>query len=142
MKRTYIMAVAFALWASVPARPIAAQAPETKSGQAESKPAAQAPPPKEESSVTEHSIQIAGRTISYKATAGTLLLKNDKGEPTASIFSVSYTMNDVKDTAQRPIAFLYNGGPGSSSVWLHMGAFALSEWKSRTPKQRRLHPTG
>jgi carboxypeptidase C (cathepsin A) len=85
------------------------------------KPAAE--PPKEESSVTEHSARIGDLTISYKATASTTLLKDDKGEPTALMYSTAYTRSDVKDMSQRPIAFIYNGGPGSASVWLHMGAF-------------------
>jgi len=97
-------------------------APESKP--AESKPAAESnAPPKEESSVTDHTIRLGSETISYKATASTTLLKNDKDEPTASMFSIAYTRSDVKDLSQRPIAFLYNGGPGSASVWLHMGAF-------------------
>ena len=80
-------------------------------------------PPKEESSVTEHSIKIGGQTIPYKATAGTILLKNEKDEPTALIYYTGYTRSDAKDLSQRPLAFLYNGGPGSSSIWLHMGSF-------------------
>jgi len=93
---------------------------ETKSG--DLKPP-ESPVPKEESSVTDHTIRIGGQTIPYKATASTTLLKNDKDEPTAVIFSVAYTKSDIKDLSQRPIAFVYNGGPGSASVWLHMGAF-------------------
>jgi carboxypeptidase C (cathepsin A) len=91
---------------------------------AEAKPA-DANAPKEESDVTDHTIRIGGQTIAYKATASTTLLKDDKGEPTASIFSVAYTRSDEKekDLSQRPLAFIYNGGPGSASVWLHMGAF-------------------
>jgi carboxypeptidase C (cathepsin A) len=81
------------------------------------------PAPKEESSVTEHSIKVGGQTIPYKAIAGTILLKNEKEEPQALIYSTSYIRSDVKDTSQRPISFIYNGGPGSASVWLHMGAF-------------------
>ena len=81
------------------------------------------PPPKEESSVTDHSIKIAGQTIAYKATAGTILLKNDKDEPEALIYYTAYTRGDAKELSQRPLAFLYNGGPGSSSIWLHMGSF-------------------
>jgi carboxypeptidase C (cathepsin A) len=79
-------------------------------------------PPKEESSVTDHTIKIGGQTIPYKATASTILIKNEKDEPTALVYSTAYTRSDVKDMSQRPIAFLYNGGPGSSSVWLHMGS--------------------
>jgi carboxypeptidase C (cathepsin A) len=81
------------------------------------------PPPKEESSVTDHTVKIGAQTISYKATAATILLKNEKEEPTALIYYTAYTRSDTKDAAQRPIAFVYNGGPGSASVWLHMGAF-------------------
>src|SRR5712691_10473628 len=84
--------------------------------------AAAAAPPKEESSVTDHSIKIGGQTIPYKATAQTILLKDEKGEPTALLYSTAYTRSDVKDPSQRSVAFLYNGGPGSSSVWLHMGS--------------------
>ena len=90
-----------------------AQAPKT----------ATEPNPKEQSSVTEHSIRIGGQTIPYKATAATLNLKDDKGDANASLFYVAYTRSDVDDPSRRPIAFIYNGGPGSSSVWLHMGAF-------------------
>lgn len=79
--------------------------------------------PKEESSVTDHTIHLGGQTIPYKATASTILIKNDEGEPTALIYSTAYVRSDVKDASQRPIAFLYNGGPGSSSIWLHMGAY-------------------
>jgi carboxypeptidase C (cathepsin A) len=87
------------------------------------KPAEPAPTPKEESSITEHSIKVAGQTIPYKATAGTILLKNEKEEPQALIYYTAYTRSDVKDPSQRPLTFLYNGGPGSSSIWLHMGSF-------------------
>jgi carboxypeptidase C (cathepsin A) len=84
---------------------------------------APAEPPREEWSVTDHTIQIGGQTIPYKASAGTMLLKNDAGEPTGLLYSVAYTRSDVKDPSARPISFLYNGGPGSASMWLHMGAF-------------------
>jgi carboxypeptidase C (cathepsin A) len=78
---------------------------------------------KEESSVTDHTMRIGGQTIAYKATASTTLLKNDKGDSTGLLYSVAYTRNDVKDLTQRPVSFLYNGGPGSATMWLHMGAF-------------------
>src|SRR5271170_535170 len=105
----------------------AAQEPAKDAKPADAKPAdAKATPdapPKEESSVTDHTIRIGDQTINYKATASTTLLKDDKGEPTALMYSTGYTRSDVKDFSQRPIAFIYNGGPGSASVWLHMGAF-------------------
>jgi carboxypeptidase C (cathepsin A) len=94
-----------------------------KDGKAADKEKPAEPAPKEESSTTEHSLKIGGQTIPYKAIAGTILLKNEKDEPTALIYSTSYIRSDVKDASQRPISFLYNGGPGSASLWLHMGAF-------------------
>lgn len=81
------------------------------------------PTPKEESSVTDHSLRIDGQTIPYEATVGSLLLKNEKDEPQALVYYTAYTRSDVKEASQRPLAFLYNGGPGSSSIWLHLGAF-------------------
>ena len=94
---------------------------ETKSSNAKAVPADREP--KEESSVTDHTIRINGKSIPYKATASTILLKDDKGAPAALIYSTAYTRSDVKDVSRRPIAFIFNGGPGSASVWLHMGAF-------------------
>ncbi len=124
-----LIAVAIALTLG-PASRGAAQAAKSEMKAPETKAPAEAAPPKEESSVTEHTIRLGGKTIPYKATAGTILLKNDKGEPTASIFYMAYVRSDVKDPEQRPLAFLYNGGPGSSSVWLHMGAFG--PWRVAT----------
>lgn len=96
------------------------QAPEGRSQEARPTPTET---PREEWSVTEHTIQIGGQTIPYKASAGTTLLKNDAGEPTGLLYSVAYTRSDVKDLSTRPVSFLYNGGPGSATMWLHMGAF-------------------
>ena len=96
---------------------------EKKPAEAKAEPASDLNPAKEESSVTDHTIRLGGQAIPYKATAGTILLKNDKGEPTGLMYSVAYTRSDVKDASQRPISFLYNGGPGSATIWLHMGAF-------------------
>jgi carboxypeptidase C (cathepsin A) len=122
-KILFLIAVAVSLTLTQAAPAVAQAAAKSEPKAAETKPASEAAPPKEESSVTEHAIRLGGQTIPYKATAGTILLKNEKDEPTASIFYVAYTRADVKDLDQRPLAFLYNGGPGSSSAWLHMGAF-------------------
>ena len=81
------------------------------------------PAPAEKAVTTSHSLQLGGRSIAYKATAGTLTIRDDKGKPDASIFYVAYTA-DGEDGSRRPVTFLYNGGPGSSSIWLHMGSFA------------------
>jgi len=85
------------------------------------KPKAPPVPPKAEQSVTQHSIKMGGKTLKYTATAGTLILRNEKDEPIARFGYVAYSKNGIKDTSRRPITFAYNGGPGSSSIWLHMG---------------------
>ena len=81
--------------------------------------------PEDKLSITHHSVTINGEEIRYTATAGTLVLKEEidkEGEkPKASVFFIAYTRDDVEDTAKRPITFSFNGGPGSSSVWLHLG---------------------
>jgi carboxypeptidase C (cathepsin A) len=118
--KNFCALLAFVICLSPFATNARAQEKETKAGEKPAEPAS--PLPKEESSVTDHSIKIGGQTIPYKATAATILLKNDKDEPTALIYSTAYTRSDVKDLSQRPVSFLYNGGPGSSSVWLHMGS--------------------
>jgi carboxypeptidase C (cathepsin A) len=114
-----LLALAVAAWA-IPGGLRAQDKPQDKDAKAAEKTAETTP--KEESSVTDHSIKLGGQTIPYKATAATILLKNEKDEPTALLYSTAYTRSDVKDPSQRPLAFLYNGGPGSSSVWLHMGS--------------------
>src|SRR5277367_6269709 len=104
--------------------PLLSRAQDKDAKPADATPPAAAATPKEESSVTDHTVRIAGQTIPYKATAATILLKNEKDEPTALIYFTAYTRSDVKDLSQRPISFIYNGGPGSSSLWLHMGSFS------------------
>lgn len=74
--------------------------------------------------VTHHSIVLDGKTIEYTATAGNITLKDDKGEPTATMFYTAFTQDGVTDKSRRPITFFYNGGPGSSTIWLRMGSFA------------------
>ena len=81
------------------------------------------PIPNEMSSATDHTIRIGGQLVPYRATAATMLLKNDKDEAIGALYYTAYTRTDAKDASQRPLAFVYNGGPGSASAWLHMGAF-------------------
>lgn len=71
---------------------------------------------------TSHTVRVGSETIRFTARAGTIVLRDEEGEPRASFFTVSYT-KDGADPATRPVVFTFNGGPGSSSVWLHMGAF-------------------
>jgi carboxypeptidase C (cathepsin A) len=73
-------------------------------------------------STTSHTIRAGNETIKFTARTGTIVLRDDEGEPRASFFTVAYT-KDGADPATRPVMFTFNGGPGSSSVWLHMGAF-------------------
>jgi carboxypeptidase C (cathepsin A) len=70
---------------------------------------------------TQHKVTIDGRKVAYTAIAGNLALTQDVEDPKASIFYIAYIRSDAKDPARRPITFSFNGGPGSSSVWLHLG---------------------
>ena len=70
---------------------------------------------------TQHTTTIDGKEIKYTATAGKLVMKDDEGKAKAHIFFVAYTKDGVNDLVKRPITFAFNGGPGSSSVWLHLG---------------------
>ncbi len=80
-------------------------------------------PAEEKISTTQHMIHLDGREIRYTATTGTLPIRLDDGKVAARMFFVVYT-KDGEDAKTRPVSFLYNGGPGSASVWLHMGSFA------------------
>ena len=84
--------------------------------------------PEDVVSKTEHKVVVGGKTLNYTASAGTIILKEEVEEedgeiakPKASIFFIAYTLDDVGDVSQRPLTFSFNGGPGSSSVWLHLG---------------------
>lgn len=91
---------------------------------APAKPAPEAPhkaPPKPQVVRHDFTGTFNGTSVSYVATAGETFLKNEKGEDWASIFSVTYAKKNAGAPEQRPVAFIFNGGPGSSSVWLHIG---------------------
>lgn len=91
---------------------------ETKTGESK----AETPPPlKDELVVTDHLITIQGQELHYQGTCGTLVMKDDQGKAKASIFFIAYTKKGVDDRSQRPLTISFNGGPGSSSVWLHLG---------------------
>jgi len=126
-KLCFLSAAAFILCAGAPSRALARQAEhpdhEAKSSEAKPSDGCDAAATKEDSSVTDHVAHLGGLPIPYKATAGFTLLKNDKGDATGLMYSVAYTRSDAKDMTQRPVSFLYNGGPGSATMWLHMGAF-------------------
>lgn len=71
--------------------------------------------------VTQHTDTIDGRSYAYTARAGTITLTNEKNQPTARVFYTSYTLGG-EDDVTRPVTFIYNGGPGSSTMWLRMGS--------------------
>ena len=77
----------------------------------------------EKTSQTSHTMRLDGRDIKYTATAGTLPIRGEDGKVAARMFYVAYT-KDGDDAKTRPVSFLYNGGPGAATVWLHMGSFA------------------
>ncbi len=76
---------------------------------------------KSESSVTRHRIMIGGETFSYSATAGYLIVENAEEEPVARFGYTAYVRDGFESKSERPILFAFNGGPGSASIWLHMG---------------------
>ena len=85
--------------------------------------------------VTHHTIQLHGAPLRYTATTGMLPIRNDSnGAAEGYIFYVAYTKDGVSNPASRPLTFTFNGGPGSSTVWLHMGAFG--------PRRVKLLPDG
>jgi carboxypeptidase C (cathepsin A) len=79
-------------------------------------------PAEEKISQTSHTVRIRGKEIKYTATAGTLPIRTDDGKVAARMFFVAYS-KDGEDARTRPVSFLYNGGPGSATIWLHMGSF-------------------
>jgi carboxypeptidase C (cathepsin A) len=87
----------------------------------------------EKISQTSHALRLDGRDIKYTATAGTLPIRLDNGQVAARMFFVAYT-RDGEDARTRPVSFLYNGGPGAATIWLHMGSFA--------PKRVEMGPEG
>src|SRR5271154_6652084 len=82
---------------------------------------------------THHQITVDGKLLKYTATAGRLPIKRGDGRIEAEMFYVAYTL-DGQDAARRPLTFAFNGGPGSASIWLHMGALG--------PKRVVLQPNG
>jgi len=81
------------------------------------------PIPEARSFVSTHSARFNGASINYTVTAGETYIRDKDGKPKASIFTFAYTKNDVDDDDVRPVTFVWNGGPGSASLWLHMGTF-------------------
>lgn len=109
---SYLTAFSFLLLGGMPTG-VLAQGPD---GAAE----AQTPVPEPTHFTSQHTGTFNGKRLSYQVDAGETYLRNGEGEPTAAIFSFDYV---VEDDSQRPVTFIWNGGPGSSSNWLHMGGY-------------------
>src|SRR5260370_10055208 len=127
---------------TAPAKKQAAAAPQEKAAESAIKPEVPAEPrpaPREASGdkekdkeehydmteaapvVTHHQITVDGKVLKHTATAGRLPIKRGDGRIEAQMFYVAYTL-DGQEAAKRPLTFAFNGGPGSASIWLHMGA--------------------
>lgn len=88
----------------------------------------------EKPAITHHTMNVAGKTINYTATVAQMPLKDAAGETEAHIFYMAYTLDGVKNSATRPLTFCFNGGPGSASLWVHMGGMG--------PRSPKLLPNG
>ena len=100
--------------------------------QKDAKEAKEVPIPPEKSSVTHHELSMGGKSLKYTATAGTFLLRDEEDKPYGSMFYVAYTL-DGADAGSRPVSFLYNGGPGAATLWLHMGSFSPVRIETDSP---------
>jgi carboxypeptidase C (cathepsin A) len=129
-RRTLLPLLLLALWA-----PMAAAQEKSEEKEKDKK------PPEDKISTTRHTITLDGQKIPYTATAGNLVLKDDEGKPKASVFFVAYTRDGVKDPAERPVTFSFNGGPGAASLWVHLGAFGPKRVE-RTEEGMGLPPPG
>jgi len=96
-------------------------APQSQAATAPSSTSRPASLPEEKSAVSRQSVRIAGQVVNYTATAANYVVKASDGSPKASFFFVAYTKDGVTDVSKRPLAFVYNGGPGSASLFTHMG---------------------
>jgi len=112
-----------------PAGSPSAQSPQTRRPQDQAAPPAEDPPV-----VTRHEIRAGGRALHYTVTTGMMPIKNREGETEARIFFMAYTLDDAGNRGRRPLTFSFNGGPGSASVWLHLGAIG--------PKRVRMNADG
>src|SRR5947209_4303037 len=112
----------------------AASATGSPSGQQRTPQERPSPSPEEPPVVTKHEVHVGGKTLRYTATVGMMPIKNREGETEARIFFMAYTLDEGGNRGKRPLTFSFNGGPGSASVWLHLGAIG--------PKRVKMDPDG
>jgi carboxypeptidase C (cathepsin A) len=93
----------------------------------------------EDAQPVRRAIPFHGRTLAYTVTPGHVTIRNDDGEPIASMFYVAYTVPSA-DGRPRPVTFLFNGGPGSSTMWLHLGSFGPLKIDASKPEMERPAP--
>jgi carboxypeptidase C (cathepsin A) len=84
--------------------------------------ATKTPQPEEPPVATKHEVKVGSKTLKYTVTTGMMPIKNRDGDTEARMFFMAYTLDGVSNAAERPLMFSFNGGPGSASVWLHLGA--------------------
>jgi carboxypeptidase C (cathepsin A) len=97
--------------------------PQEPAGEASGEQTAEEPPAADQLVEVDREVTIAGVQVPYRAVTGRLWLRTEEGEDRAQVFHVAYLRRDVEDPSTRPVTFCFNGGPGSSSVWLHLGAY-------------------
>lgn len=129
LRAPFIIAAVAALALAVFAVSALAQDKTEKTGAAKAETPAAAGGPAPRRFETRDNVVVGGRTISYRTIAGETFIKDEKGKPTASIFSTTYMLAKPDDPRTRPVAFIFNGGPGSASLWLHLGVFGPTRVK-------------
>lgn len=121
------------LWVCA-AVPLAAAAPPATNAPAATNSLAAIPDASHRPVRTTNSVTIAGERVNYTAETGMLPILKEDGSSRASVFYVAYTRHNVTNVAARPVTFCFNGGPGSASVWLHLGALG--------PRRVKMNPDG
>src|SRR3954469_25075058 len=118
----------------------AADAPPSAKAEEAAKKGQALAPVEEQAKSSDHSIMLNGRALRYRATAGTLTLRDRDGKPTASMFYVAYTSPGAPGR-RKPVTFFYNGGPGSARLGLHNGVFRPMRGQTGNPEYIRPAPS-
>jgi carboxypeptidase C (cathepsin A) len=119
MRKRLVIVTLSVLAGLAPSLPLRGQEPAGDKGE---KPKGEAPaPPEPKKFVSEHRLQAGGTDLAYTATAEDVYLHDPEGKPTATFFTISYVKKGVSRAEDRPLTFVFNGGPGSGSIWLHFG---------------------